>query len=103
MNLNKKEIEFIKYCIEHYWEDWNRDHPDNEKKKKISDKLVKKLTIPVVVGQSEQLPKYWQIKKELITPELKKRFPSIIEWAFEKEWWINNKIAKEEELEPLGI
>ena len=61
------------------------------------------LVLSNVVGQREQLHKYWQIKKEFITPDLKKRFPSIIDWAFEKEWWINNKIAKEEELEPLSI
>ena len=53
--LSEKEIEFINECIEHYWEDWNRDHPDNEQNKKISDKLVKKLTISGVVGRSEQL------------------------------------------------
>ena len=54
-------------------------------------------------SDSELLPKYWQIKKEFITPELKKRFPSIIEWAFEKDWWISNNIAKEDELEPLSV
>ena len=51
--------------------------------------------------QREQLPIYYQIKREFITPELKKRFPSIIEWAFEKDWWIDNNIAKENEIEPI--
>jgi len=50
-----------------------------------------------------QLPIYYQIKREFITPELKKRFPSTIEWAFEKDWWIDNNIAKEDELEPIKI
>lgn len=46
--------------------------------------------------------KYYQIKREYITPEIKKRFPSIIEWAFEKEWWLENHIAKEDEIEPIN-
>lgn len=59
------------------------------------------LAISRVSCQRGQLPIYYQIKRQFITPELKKRFPSIIEWAFEKEWWINNSIAKENEIEPV--
>ena len=54
MNLDKKEIDFINQCIELYWDIYNRHHEDNRQNKIVSDNLVKKLTIPVVVWQSEQ-------------------------------------------------
>lgn len=44
---------------------------------------------------------YYRVKRECITPSLKERFPTIQSWSFEKEWWIENNIAKESELEPI--
>lgn len=43
MQIIKEESLFLLECIEHYWDDYNRHHEDNQNNKRISDKVEIKL------------------------------------------------------------
>ncbi len=48
--LNKEEINLINNMAESYWQENNRNHIDNKEEWDLTLNLIKKLTIPVVVG-----------------------------------------------------
>ena len=37
-----EEIEFIKRAVEYYWQDWNKEHPDNEKDWNLTQQILSK-------------------------------------------------------------
>jgi len=37
-----KEVEFIKRAVEYYWQDWNQEHPDNEKDWNLTQQILSK-------------------------------------------------------------
>lgn len=37
-----EELEFIKRAIEHYWEQWNKTHPENQNDLKLTQQILKK-------------------------------------------------------------
>ena len=37
-----EEVEFIKRAVEYYWQDWNKEHPDNEKDWNLTQQILSK-------------------------------------------------------------
>ena len=43
MKFTKKKKQFIELAINYYWDVWNIIHPDNNKEKDISEKILEEI------------------------------------------------------------